>query len=108
VAVDQNWVERAMIAALPEGWHARPDSSVCVVEAAWVVASKRYDLGDFRFRLTEDGQTLVCIHSTDYHCFPPLVEEATLIRLSGLTEAGLGDLLRTLMRKRRPNLTHPT
>ena len=105
--MDQNWVKHAILRALPEGWDASPDLDVPVAEIGWVVASNRFDLGDFRFRLTNDCQTLIFIHSTDIHIFPPQIQEATLIRLDGFTGSGLAELLRELMRTRRPNLTHP-
>ena len=107
-AVEQDWIRHAILAAVPEGWDASPHPSVSAADTGWVVASQRYDLGDFRFRLAEDCRTLICVHSTDMHSFSPQVEEATLIHLGGLTGSALTWLLREIMRTRRPNLTHPT
>lgn len=110
-------VERAVRQALPEGWQAR---SVHEFEAGvkehvreemgfdWLIQSTRYDLGDYRIRLTEDLNTLIFIHSTHFHSFPADIEEATLIRLNAFTTAGLSNLLRELMSTRKPNLVHPT
>ena len=87
---------------------ASPDLDIRVAGTGWVVTSKQYDLGSFRLRLTQDRQTLILVHSTDIHLFPPQIEEATLIHLDHLTEIALTAILGELLRTRRPNLTHPS
>ena len=105
--MNQSWVKHAIVAASPEGWDVSSDWTVSVAETGWVVASKQDELGDFRFRLAEDQRTLIFIHSTDIHRFPPPIEEATLIRLDGFRNAaGLSHVLRDLMATRKPNHVH--
>jgi hypothetical protein len=110
-------VEDAIRKAAPDGWTVSPGSldtnqtpaSDCdIYSMRWTISSTRYDLGHFEVRLRADFQQLHLIHSTNIHCFPPEVEEASLIRLEAFTHSGLSATLRQLMETHRPNLVHPT
>lgn len=110
-------VEHAIMKAVRDGWAASPGSFAnrqmpnsmrSNNQMEWTIASIQYDLGHYEVRLTEDLRLLMLVHSTDIHCFPPAVEEASLIRLDAFTPSGLSTMLRELMEKRRPNLVHPT
>jgi hypothetical protein len=110
-------VEDAIRKAAPDDWVVSPGKAGTSQGPAldngtysmnWKIASALYDLGHFELRLTSDLRQLVLIHSTDIHCFPPSVEEASLIRLEAFTDSGLSTTLRQLMKTRRPNLVHPT
>lgn len=110
-------VEDVVRKAAPDGWAVSPENAGTNPRTAsdrdnysmkWRISSTRYDLGHFEVRLTADFQQLILIHSTNIHCFPPDVEEASLIRLEAFTHSGLLTTLRELMETRRPNLVHPT
>ncbi|MGH9313235.1 MAG: hypothetical protein ACRD1S_08560 [Vicinamibacterales bacterium] len=110
-------IEHAITQALPDGWtmsrgteHMRFMGIVDLTDSAteWTIASTQYNLGHYDLRLTGDRQQLIFVHSTDIHCFPPPIEEATLIRLDAFTQSTLSSLLRQLIANRRPILVHPT
>jgi hypothetical protein len=106
-------IEHAILKALPDGWQLSRQSMWWTKVSdypgfQWIVSSGRVDLGFFQLRLIDDLETLVFVHSTDIHNFPPNIEEAVLIRVDAQSSNGLSDLLGELMRTRRPNVAHPT
>ena len=110
-------VEHAINQALPDGWIAvrgtqsaefRRTMKIGTPKVDWTIRCAQHDLGHFDIRLTDDLEKLVVIHSTDIHCFPPMIEEATLVWFDAWKVSGLTELLRELLTKRRPNLVHPT